>query len=174
MTEKADVRELAIAAWRLERWLDGLHVERKQAAKSALRSIKKFLTVSGVVIQDPIGSKFDPGLAIEVINNEDEIADESKLIIVETVSPYVYLNGHLIQHAKVIIGTSIHDKNDGQTQKYKSTQQRATPPKSDSDTGISQEAVSTVGNSETSQASHSDIDIKKEDVERMLRYAKIL
>lgn len=107
MSEKADIKDLAVAVWRLEKWLDNLVADRKMAAKSALRSIKKYISESDIEVRDPLGSKFDPGLAVEVINNEDEDADENKLIIVETVAPYVYCGGELIQHAKVIIGTSI-------------------------------------------------------------------
>ena len=43
MSDKADIKELAVAAWRLEKWLDNLVVDRKMAAKSALRSIKKYI-----------------------------------------------------------------------------------------------------------------------------------
>ena len=109
MAGKADIRELAIAAWRLEKWLDNLNADRKMAAKSALRSIKKYIAESGVEIKDPVGSKFDPGLAVEVVNNEAEDAPEEELIIIETLSPYIYLNGELIQHARVIIGSAVKE-----------------------------------------------------------------
>ena len=109
MSDKADIKELAVAAWRLEKWLDNLVADRKMAAKSALRSIKKYISASGVEVKDPLGSKFDPGLAVEVVNNEDEDADENELIIVETLAPYVYQNGELVQHARVIIGTAVKE-----------------------------------------------------------------
>ena len=44
MSDKADIKELAVAAWRLEKWLDNLVADRKMAAKSALRSIKKYIS----------------------------------------------------------------------------------------------------------------------------------
>ena len=47
MSDKADIKELAVAAWRLEKWLDNLVADRKMAAKSALRSIKKYISASG-------------------------------------------------------------------------------------------------------------------------------
>lgn len=109
MSDKADIKELAVAAWCLEKWLDNLVADRKMAAKSALRSIKKYISASGVEVKDPLGSKFDPGLAVEVVNNEDEDADENELIIVETLAPYVYQNGELVQHARVIIGTAVKE-----------------------------------------------------------------
>ena len=104
MAEKGDIKELAVAAWRLEKWLDQLNADRKMAAKSALRSIKKYIADSGVEVRDPLGSRFDPGLAVEVVNNEAEDAREEELIITETLAPYVYQDGKLIQYARVIIG----------------------------------------------------------------------
>ena len=106
MPEKADIKELAVAAWRLEKWLENLQADRKMAAKSALRTIKRYIALNGVEIKDPIGARFDPGLAIEVVNNEAEGAPEDSLIITETLTPYIYQDGKLLQHARVIIGTN--------------------------------------------------------------------
>lgn len=104
MPSKTNVKDLAVAVWRLERWLNNLNVDRKMAATSALRGIKKYISAINVEIIDPLGSKFDPGLAVEVINNEAPEEDEDHLIISETLSPYVYLDGELLQLARVIIG----------------------------------------------------------------------
>lgn len=109
MSDMSNIKDLAVAVWRLEKWLDNLKFDRKMAAKSAIRSIKKFITDSNVDIRDPIGSKFDPGLAMEVVNNEADGVEEEKLIIIETLTPYVFQNGELIQHARVIIGTVVKE-----------------------------------------------------------------
>lgn len=103
----ADIKEIATATWRLEKWLDNLNAERKMAAKSALRNIKKYIAACNVEIKDPLGSKFDPGLAVEVVNNENPDIPEEELIIIETLAPYIYQNGELVQYAKVIIGSEI-------------------------------------------------------------------
>ena len=58
------IMELATAAWRLEKWLNNLKSERKMAAKSALRIIKKFLEENEIEIEDLTERKFDVGLAI--------------------------------------------------------------------------------------------------------------
>ena len=107
--EQADIRELATATWRLEKWLDNLNAERKMAAKSALRNIKKYISACNVEVKDPLGSKFDPGLAVEVVNNESPEIPEEELIIIETLAPYVYQDGELIQYARVIIGSEIKE-----------------------------------------------------------------
>jgi hypothetical protein len=80
MQGNADIKELAVAAWRLEKWLDNLNSDRKMAAKSALRSIKKYIAALAVEVVDPVGSKFDPGLAIEVVNNEAPETPEGKVV----------------------------------------------------------------------------------------------
>ena len=107
--EQADIRELATATWRLEKWLDNLNAERKMAAKSALRNIKKYISGCNVEVKDPLGSKFDPGLAVEVVNNESPETPDEELIIIETLAPYVYQDGELIQYARVIICTEIKE-----------------------------------------------------------------
>ena len=125
MTEKADIKELATAAWRLERWLNQLNTDRKMAAKSALRSIKKYIADSGVEIKDPTGAKFDPGLAVEVVNNEAEDAHEEELIITETLAPYIYQDGKLIQYARVIIGTKDHQDSAARPEKKAEAEESA-------------------------------------------------
>lgn len=169
MSEKADIRELAVAAWRLEKWLDNLNAERKMAAKSALRSIKKFIAESGVEIKDPIGAKFDPGLAVEVVNNEAEDTSEEELIIIETLSPYIYLNGELVQHARVIIGAVVKDSrvNNAIIDEEPSSGSGKTaevPPKKE---------ISVTKQNADNNLEAKDIKINPDDIERMMAYAKV-
>ena len=183
MSEKADIKELAVAAWRLEKWLDNLNADRKMAAKSALRSIKKYISASGVEVKDPFGSKFDPGLAVEVVNNEAEEAPEEELIIVETLAPYVYQNGELLQHARVIIGTAVKEaKANNGTVEDSSV---VVPEKAVADSEDVVETLDTVpksGLAETTKepiepsaaTTECDVKIDENDIERMMAYAKIL
>jgi len=162
MPDTADIKELAVATWRLEKWVDNLNYDRKMAAKSALRIIKKFLNASGIEIRDPLGSKFDPGLAVEVVNNEsEETSNEEDLIIIETLSPYLYQNGELIQHARVIIGTALKEncENPIEMDEPLTTDQNQQVTQSDSATG---NPIDT----------ESDIVIDEKDIERMMAYAK--
>lgn len=160
MPDVADIKELAVATWRLEKWVDNLNYDRKMAAKSALRSIKKFLTASGIEIRDPVGSKFDPGLAVEVVNNESEDADnEENLIIIETLSPYLYQNGELIQYARVIIGTELREN-------------RETVVETEEAIITDQQASKSESASENQSDAESDIVIDEKDIERMMAYAK--
>ena len=103
----ADMTEIAVASWRLEKWLDYVNVERKMAAKSALRAIKKYLSENNIEVIDLTGSKFDVGLAITVVNNESDETDEDKLIISEMVKPIIKENGAVIQYGQVILGDEV-------------------------------------------------------------------
>ena len=103
----ADKTEIAIAAWRLEKWLHNVNVERKMAAKSALRAIKKYLKENDIETLDLTGSKFDVGLAVSVVNNESDEVDEDNLIISEMVKPIIKERGAVIQYGQVILGTEV-------------------------------------------------------------------
>ena len=158
MGDKADIKELAVAAWRLEKWLSTLDTDRKMAAKSALRNIKKYIKASGVEIRDPIGSRFDPGLAVEVVNNEAEDAEEEKLIITETLTPYVYRDGELIQHARVIVGTTMKER-------ITNNEKKNTLVVTDN---IHKETKTYINDEE------KEVIIGEDEIERMMIYAKIL
>ena len=173
MTEKADIKELAIAAWRLERWLDNLNSDRKMAAKSALRSIKRYIAASGIEVVDPIGSKFDPGLAIEVVNNEADDLDEASLIIIETLAPYVYQNGELISHARVIIGASVKEAkvNNELPEVITVSEEITSEVKPEPHRELNETSEENVGVSDNEKDNPA---ISAEDIERMMKYAKIL
>lgn len=103
----ADITEIAVAAWRLEKWLDNVNVERKMAAKSSLRAIKKYLSENNIEVIDLTGSKFDVGLAVSVVNNESDETDEDKLVISEMVKPIIKENGAVIQYGQVVLGDEV-------------------------------------------------------------------
>ena len=166
MQSNADIKELAIAAWRLEKWLNNLNSDRKMAAKSALRSIKKYITASGVEVKDPVGSKFDPGLAVEVVNNEAEDVPEEELIIIETLAPYVYQDGELVQHARVIIGSEVNEAktNNGSVED--------TTSETNLEGTVNTDTPSDSSKQDSSDDS-DDIKIGAEDIERIMAYAKV-
>lgn len=170
MQRNADIKELAVAAWRLERWLDNLNSDRKLAAKSALRGIKKYIAALEVEVVDPVGAKFDPGLAIEVVNNESPDSLEEELIIIETLTPYVYQNGELIQHARVIIGTLVKEAKVNNEIKETADEKVCfkESPAEETDASLAEPQAC------TSTEDDEDIAIGQEEIERMLAYAKIL
>lgn len=169
MAEKADVIDLAVAAWRLEKWLDNLNADRKMAAKSALRSIKKYIAACGIEVKDPLGARFDPGLAIEVVNNESEGAPGETLIITETLSPYIYQEGRLVQHAKVIIGTTIKHMKENNGIVDAAGQEKKTE-----DSDMVEKTEPPVGLQAEQQSADENNTISKDEIERIRAYAKIL
>lgn len=171
MSDKADIKELAVAAWRLEKWLDNLNADRKMAAKSALRSIKRYISAMGIEVKDPLGSKFDPGLAVEVVNNESENIPEEELIIVETLAPYIYQNGELVQHARVIIGSVVKEPkaNSAIIEESTTAVETETAIVADKET-----PVADADSQPTEQQEENEIKIGSDDIERIMAYAKIL
>ena len=171
MSDKADVKELAVAAWRLEKRLDNLNADRKMAAKSALRSIKKYISALGIEVKDPLGSKFDPGLAVEVVNNESEDTPEEELIIVETLAPYIYQNGELVQHARVIIGSAVKEP-----KANSAVEEAAIVVDAEQETKANDEETPSAEAKPqpTEQDAESEIKIGSDDIERIMAYAKIL
>lgn len=167
MSDKADIKELAVAAWRLEKWLDNLNADRKMAAKSALRSIKKYIKASGVEVKDPVGAKFDPGLAVEVVNNEAKNIPEEELIIIETLAPYVYQGDELVQHARVIIGSEVKEArvNNG------SIEEVACGTYSDESSKVNNNVDA---NKLDPSDDNEDITLGAINIERIMEYAKIL
>jgi hypothetical protein len=117
----ADLIEIAVASWRLEKWLSTVNVERKMAAKSSLRTFNAYLKENNIEIMDITGSKFDSGLAVSVVNNESDETDEEKLIIAEMVKPIVLENGSVIQYGQVILGDKVKESSNKSVEKDNSS-----------------------------------------------------
>lgn len=102
-----ELKDLAVAVWRMEKWLQSADVDKKMAAKSSLRTMNSFLKDNKIEIQDPTGNRFDPGLNVTVLSNEAPNASDDELIIAETVKPIVYQDGSIILSGTVVLGTKI-------------------------------------------------------------------
>lgn len=102
MTELSDI---AIATWRLERWINNSNVEKKLAVKSIIRTFNKYLMEQNLEIIDLTGNKFDSGLSVNVISNESNENDEGKLIVKEMVRPIILQEGAVVQYGQVILDT---------------------------------------------------------------------
>ena len=102
-----ELKDLAVAVWRMEKWLQAADVDKKMAAKSSLRAMNSYLQDNKIEIQDPTGNRFDPGLNVTVLSNEAPSAKDDELIIVETVKPIVYQDGSIILSGTVVLGTKV-------------------------------------------------------------------
>ncbi len=100
----SNIKEVAIAYWRLQKWIASVDVDRKIAAESSLRTLKDFLKENDVEVIDLTGKQYDPGLSVEVLFFEDEDADSENIpTIVEMTQPIIIQNSSVIEFGQVVI-----------------------------------------------------------------------
>lgn len=100
--------DLAVAYWRLEKWVANAPVEKKMAANSSLRTMKRFLDANGIEIRDLTGQAFDYGMNLKVIHSDmPENDPTAKPIISEMIKPMVLQNGSVVSAGEVVIGTVV-------------------------------------------------------------------
>ena len=103
-----NIGDVALAYWRLEKWVNDINVERKTAATSSLRIIKKYLDDNGIVLKDYIGHKYDAGFAIDVIGITTESSiPEEELVVSETLIPLILENGEVLKYGQVMLGEAV-------------------------------------------------------------------
>jgi len=99
-----NLKEAAIAYWRLQKWVSSVDVDRKIAAESSLRTLKDFLKENDVEVIDLSGKQYDPGLSVEVLFFEDEDTDSENIpTIVEMIQPIIIQKGSVIEFGQVVI-----------------------------------------------------------------------
>lgn len=103
-----NIIDLAVAYWRLEKWVANATVEKKMAANSSLRTMKRFLDANGIEIRDLTGQAFDYGMNLKVIHSDmPENDPTAKPIISEMIKPMVLQNGSVVSAGEVVIGTVV-------------------------------------------------------------------
>lgn len=98
--------ELAVESWRLEHWLAGLPPEKVASKlRHVARRLQKFLTEREFAALDLTGQKYEPGMAVEVL---EVFADESlraqEKLIVEMVAPIILWRGQVVRHGQIVVG----------------------------------------------------------------------
>ena len=98
--------ELAIESWRLEHWLAGLPPEKVASKlRHIARRLQKFLTERELAALDLTGQKYEPGMAVEVLEVvPDENPRAGGKLIVEMVAPIVLWRGRVVRHGQVVVG----------------------------------------------------------------------
>lgn len=101
--------ELAIESWRLEHWLAGLPPEKVASKlRHIARRLQKFLTERELAALDLTGQKYEPGMAVEVLEVvPDENPRAGEKLIVETVAPIVMWRGRVVRHGQVVVGQAV-------------------------------------------------------------------
>ncbi|MFD5827534.1 hypothetical protein [Lentzea sp. NPDC060358] len=101
-----DLADAATNLWRAQRRLSRLLEENSREAKRVdryLQATRRALDEAGLLVQDHDGTKFHPGLSLEVLTMQPVPALRHEVVL-ETVRPSVYLAGHRIQMGQVIVG----------------------------------------------------------------------
>ena len=103
-----ELGDVALAYWRLEKWVESVNVARKNAAISSLRMLDKFLKENKIEIIDFLGQRYDVGMAVDVIGKDSEDnLPEDVLIISETLIPLILENGEVLRFGQVILGNEV-------------------------------------------------------------------
>lgn len=103
--------DIAQTQWRLARRVRGMRGASGRATDDDLDLLEEYarelasqLGKLGVVIFDPAGMSYDPGLDVKLISSEKR-ADLTEAVIIETVVPSVTRGGSSIVRAAVVVGS---------------------------------------------------------------------
>ena len=103
-----NIGEVALAYWRLSKWVNGVNTERKTAATSSLRLLSNYLKENNIEIKDYVGQQYDVGMAFDVVGKDSEDdKQEEDLIISETLTPLILQNGEVIRFGQVTLGSEV-------------------------------------------------------------------
>ena len=97
--------DLAVDSWRLQQWafVNG-HEKERVVARQASRALSSFLSGIGFETYDLAGQPYDPGLAVEVVDSEEDAdALTGSARIQEMLAPIVLRNGELIRAGQVAV-----------------------------------------------------------------------
>jgi hypothetical protein len=101
--------ELAIESWRLEHWLAGLPPEKAGSKlRHIARRLQKFLNERELAALDLTGQKYEPGMAVEVLEVlTDENSRAGEKLIVEMVAPIILWRGRVVRHGQIVVGQTV-------------------------------------------------------------------
>jgi len=98
-----DLKELAVAYWRLKKWVIECNAEKKLPAESSLRVIEEFLCENKITALDLTNQIYDAGLAVEIIYCENPDATCTNPIITEMLRPIILQDGVVILIGQIVI-----------------------------------------------------------------------
>jgi hypothetical protein len=107
--DEGAIAAIATGLWRTRRrMVDPATGEADRELRRPFRHLQSTwdaLSEAGVVIQDHDGSRFNSGLALEVLGPFQPTAGLRWDQVIETVRPSVYVDGRTVQIGQVIVGT---------------------------------------------------------------------
>lgn len=101
----ASLVELAIESWRLEHWIAAMPPEKSASkVRHIARRLQKFLSERELSALDLTGQKYEPGMAVEVLEVfADERLRADEKLIAEMVAPIVLWRGRVVRHGQVVV-----------------------------------------------------------------------
>lgn len=94
---------LAVETWRAWKALaQAADLPGAVGARYALRKIRGLLEEHGITYLDSAGTLYDPGMALDVVDIDEEAAG-GVLVIKETLAPAILLNGQVIAWGQVVL-----------------------------------------------------------------------
>jgi hypothetical protein len=96
--------DLAIEAWRLERWLSELDSRQSTAAgRFVARRVADFVAGCGLETVDMTGQPYEPGLAVELLGHvQDATLPPGKVLVDEMVAPLCLWHGKVVRMGQVV------------------------------------------------------------------------
>lgn len=98
-----DLKELAIAHWRLKKWVNERSTDKKLPAESSLRIIEEYLSDNGISIVDLTNQVYDAGLAVDIVYCENPDSPSNSPMITEMLRPVILLNNSVILNGQIVI-----------------------------------------------------------------------
>jgi hypothetical protein len=107
--------DLAVEAWRLDRWLARHGQDQTTAAaRFASRRISDALNGLDLEAVDLTGQAYDPGLALELLGTVDDGALPAGTVVIdEMVAPLCLWQGRVVRQGQVITRSSTRGASDG-------------------------------------------------------------
>jgi hypothetical protein len=96
--------DLAIEAWRLERWVSELNSGQSAAAgRFVARRVTAFVVGCGLETVDMTGQPYEPGLAVELLGHvQDTTLPPGAVLVDEMVAPLCLWRGKVVRMGQVV------------------------------------------------------------------------
>src|SRR5688500_11357195 len=106
----SSLAELAVEWWRLERWAGSFGpVAPASPARHVARRLARFMAERELSVLDLAGRRYEPGLAVEVVDVvRDAGAAAGMEVVEEMLSPIVLWRGTVVRHGQVIVRKAVN------------------------------------------------------------------
>jgi hypothetical protein len=102
--EKKDFIKFAIEVWRLRNCIEPIQEKKFSIIRHSILNIFSLLEKEGISFVELKNQTYDAGMALEVIDIEENPQRLKGLnIIKEVIEPLILLNGQIINHGRVIL-----------------------------------------------------------------------